>query len=103
MWFPDPEKHPELYRDAVAQWVEKQLIQRGMEDELLLHAAGFEPESIAGVGEVWITPGCGCIRDRASALLQTRIMVGRGEVEYPLEWSEPPDYPPELEDEGDAR
>lgn len=62
MWFPDPEKHPELYRDAVRQVQEKILLRRAMEDELLLLTAGFEPESIAGVGEVWITPGCGCIR-----------------------------------------
>ena len=93
MWFPDPKRHPREFLAAVQQVREKRLIEIGMRDELLLHAAGFEPESYAGVGEVWITPGCGCIRDRESALLQARIMVGRGEIEFPPpEWEDPMEY-----------
>ena len=86
---------PEFERRAAAE-VSRTLVEVGMAEELTLHEYGYEPVQVWGIGELWKSPGCGCLRDRAHALVEIRYRVqqGRG-IAYPEEWLEPPSDPPD--------
>lgn len=65
------------------------VVEAGLNEELALHAHGFEPSQVLGGQEVW-ADAAGALYTREAALGLIRYLVGLGGgVEYPAEWAGP--------------